>query len=94
MKLKDGQATYLAAKIPQPTIRAGETYKIRVLREGDRLRSFANDSPVADAKDSDFTKGAVSLRVANSEVRFDDIKITGEFEPTWLSKAITESRKK
>jgi tetratricopeptide (TPR) repeat protein len=93
MKLKSRKFTYLTAKIPQPTIRAGETYKIRIEREGDRLRSFASDSPVADVKDSDFTKGAVSLKVVNSEVRFDDMKITGDFDPTYLAKAIKESKK-
>lgn len=93
-KLKGGKFSYLKSKIPQPTIRGGETYKVRIEREGERLRSFADDSPVADVKDSDLTKGAVSLKVVSSEVHFDDMKITGDFDLTYLAKAIAESRKK
>jgi serine/threonine-protein kinase len=93
-KLKSGKFSYLKSKIAQPTIRAGETYKVRIEREGERLRSFADDSPVADVKDSDFTKGAVSLKVVSSEVHFDDMKITGDFDPTHLAKAIKEASRR
>ena len=86
--------TYLKRGIHFPQIKAGNTYKVRIERVGNTLRTLINGATVAQVEDKDYKKGGFTLRVTNnSTVNFDNIKITGEFNQLWLSRELRKAKR-
>jgi hypothetical protein len=52
-----------------------------------------NGSTVAEVEDKDYTKGAISFRTTlGSTVNFDNFKVTGEFNDSWLNRELRKGR--
>jgi len=83
---------YLKQGMNNPVVRAGTTYKIKVEKEDDILRVFINGNKIYETEDKDYKKGGISLKVTNSIVHFDNMKITGEFDQSWLKSELRKAR--
>lgn len=84
--------TYLKRGIGFPQIAPGKTYKVRVERTGNTLRAIVNGTTIAQVEGKDYKKGGVSLKVVDSTVHFDNLRITGDFDQTWLNREIRKAK--
>jgi hypothetical protein len=84
--------TYLKRGISFPQIVAGSTYKVRIEREDKMLRTIVNGSTVAEVEDDDYKKGGISLKVFETIVHFDNLRISGDFDQTWLGREMRKSK--
>ncbi|MFC1712530.1 family 16 glycoside hydrolase [Candidatus Poribacteria bacterium] len=75
------------AHLEQPAlpVEVGETYRLKMVMDGDLLQCFVNDELVVDLKNDFRDSGRVGLICYRSYPRYDNLVITGENIPTNLA---------
>lgn len=86
------KSTYIKRGVYYPSIKPGTTYKVKIERIGKRLRTTVNGTKLIEAEDKDYKKGWISLKVLNSVVRFDNLRITGDFDSSWLNRELRKAK--
>jgi hypothetical protein len=78
----------------KPMFEEKKTYLIQVLFRHNTLQMFINEKKIGEveAKDGSINSGTVVLRVNESLVRFDNLKIKAKLDEGWLRKAAKDAK--
>ena len=91
---KKKQYKYLKRGLMKPMFEEKKTYLIQVLYRHGTLQMFINDKKIGEveAKNGSTDSGTVILRVNESLVRFDNLKIKAKLDDGWLRKAAKDAK--
>jgi hypothetical protein len=91
---KKKQYKYLKRGLMKPMFEEKKTYLIQVLIRHNMLQVFINEKKIGEveAKDSGPDSGTVILRVNESLVRFDNLKIKAKLDEGWLRKTAKDAK--
>ncbi|MBI3096857.1 MAG: serine/threonine protein kinase [Planctomycetes bacterium] len=77
----------------EPRLVSGQTYgPLRLERQGPVVRFIAGEVKVAEAENSELTRGGLSIWLVNSRALVDEIRIVGTLDSEWVREA-TERRR-
>ncbi len=85
---------YLKRGLMKPMFEEEKTYLIQVLYRHGTLQMFINDKKIGEVegKESGLDSGTVVLRVNESLVRFDNLKIKAKLDDGWLRKTAKDAK--
>ena len=86
------KSSYVKRGVHYPSIKPGTTYKVKIERIGKKLRTTVNGTKLMEAEEKDYKKGGISLKVLDSVVRFDNLRITGDFDSSWLNRELRKAK--
>ncbi len=71
-----------------PRIVARRTFKIKIERADRALRATVDGNVIMKVTDKDLKRGGISFGITNSTVRFDNFRVTGDFDMSWLDREL------
>ncbi len=77
-----------------PTIPSGKWYRITVLANEGNLSLAIAGQRILKAQNKEYQKGKIAFGTRGSQVKFDEIEITGEISSQWYEKRVQEIQTK
>jgi len=73
----------------RPKIEPGKTYTVKIAVKNNQLSFYINNELVKTVTDKTYTQGRIAFGADSSTVQYDNIKIEGVVNPSWLDKAFS-----